>query len=87
MTDDYRDHCRDCIHFAPWPERVERVRELWGVVPMGYPTHACMASMTKVLAVSPSDSPVNPSCAAAGCPSFERGDRKKRYKGVCNDQT
>ena len=52
-TDDYRDRCRDCVHFAPWPERAERVRELWGVVPMGYATGACMASLTGPLAVLP----------------------------------
>lgn len=40
MTDSYRDHCADCIHFAPWPERAEQAREVFGLVPMGHPVNA-----------------------------------------------
>lgn len=82
MTDSYRDHCADCIHFAPWPERLERVREVWGIVPMGYPTGACMACGTNALAVSPDDCPAKTTSVAAGCTRFERGKRSKHYKEV-----
>ena len=78
--DDYRDHCRDCVHFAPWPERAGRVRELWGVVPMGYATGACMAHLTGILAVSPGDSPADCASAAGGCVHFKRGKRSKYIK-------
>lgn len=79
-TDDYRDHCRDCVHFAPWPERAERVRELYGTVPMGYATGACMASLTGPLAVSPGDSPACCVSAASGCAHFKRGKRSVYIK-------
>lgn len=82
MADSYRDHCRDCIHFTPWPERAERVREVFGLVPMGHPVNACMADPVFVLPISPSDSPANPSSAAAGCSRFERGKRSKYIKEV-----
>lgn len=43
MADSYRDHCRDCIHFTPWPERVERLVRIVESVPF-YPLYACMAN-------------------------------------------
>lgn len=64
MTD---NRCTDCVHCAPWPERVELLRGLPGGLPYHYPTHACMASRTCVMAVHPLDAPA--------CPDFERGKR------------
>ena len=78
--DDYRDHCGDCIHFAPWPERAELAREIWGAVPMGYKAGACMVLPDIVRAVSPSDSPADCTSAAAGCCFFKRGSRSKYIK-------
>lgn len=75
MKDQYRDHCRECVHFAPWPERARYARRALGVVPMGYPLNACMADPCSVEAVNPDDSPANPCSIAAGCVMFERGSR------------
>ena len=74
MTD---RRCADCIHLAPWPERVELLSGLPGGLPYHYPTHACMASRTCVMAVHPLDAPA--------CPDFERGDRDEYVKEVCDD--
>ena len=71
MTD---DRCADCIHLAPWPERVEFIREYVKAVPEGYPLCACMQCPTKVMAVAPDD--------GGDCRHFERGNRKKHYKEV-----
>ena len=78
MTD---DRCADCIHLAPWPERVEQYG-YEAVHDPFFPLHACMADGCKVMAVSPSFSPDDAGCVAAGCPYFERGNRKERYKEV-----
>ena len=80
MTDSYRDHCADCIHFAPWPERAEQAREVFGLVPMGHSVNACMADPRGVLAVSPKDSPACCASAAGGCVHFKRGKRSKYIK-------
>lgn len=73
--------CRDCVHMAPWPERVERFGRMTALSPY-YPLHACMADGCKVMAVAPAFSPDDEGCIAYGCPSFERGSRKERYKEV-----
>lgn len=78
MTD---RRCADCIHFAPWPERVERLGRIVESVPF-YPLYACMANGCKVLAVAPAFSPDDEGCIVYGCPSFERGSRKERYREV-----
>ena len=70
MTD---RRCADCIHMAPWPERVEQLGRMTEAAPF-YPLHACMVHPTKVLAVSPSD--------GTACTYFERGDRNEHYKEV-----
>lgn len=66
--------CADCIHLAPWPERVELLSGLPGGLPYHYPTHACMASRTCAMAVHPLDAPA--------CPDFERGKRSDYIKEV-----
>ena len=78
MTD---KRCADCIHFAPWPERMEHNRDLTRLIPR-FPLYACMAAPTKVMAVAPDYSPDDAGCFAFGCESFERGDRKERYREV-----
>lgn len=67
-------HCADCIHLAPWPERVRFIRDHVKAVPEGYPLHACMRCPTKALAVAPDD--------GGDCRHFERGNRNERYKEV-----
>lgn len=66
--------CADCIHMAPWPERVRFIRNYVKAVPEGYPLHACMRSPTKALAVAPDD--------GGDCRHFESGDRSEHYKEV-----
>lgn len=66
--------CADCIHLAPWPERVELIRNYFKAVPEGYPLWACMRCPTKALAVAPDD--------GTECTYFERGDRGEYYKEV-----
>lgn len=66
--------CADCIHLAPWPERVELIRNSFKAVPEGYPLHACMRCPTKALAVASDD--------GGDCTYFERGDRDEHYKEV-----
>ena len=66
--------CADCIHLAPWPERVELIRNYFKAVPEGFPFHACMRCPTKALAVAPDD--------GGDCRHFERGNRNERYKEV-----
>ena len=73
--------CRDCIHMAPWPERVERFGRMTALSPY-YPLHACMADGCKVMAVAPAFSPDDKGCIVHGCPSFERGSREDYYKEV-----
>lgn len=73
--------CADCIHMAPWPERVEQLGRMTEAAPF-YPLNACMADGCKVTAVAPAFSPDNEGCIAYGCPSFERGDRSEHYKEV-----
>lgn len=72
------NRCADCIHFAPWPERVMFIRDyvkaVPEAVPEGYPLHACMRCPTKALAVAPDD--------GTECTHFERGDRDEYYKEV-----
>lgn len=77
MTD---RRCADCIHLAPWPERVERINKSFNRVPYWYPTCACMACASHVFAVSPNDSPDNAASVAFRCGSFERGNRNEHYK-------
>ena len=83
-NDGYRDHCVECIHFAPWPERMERSRDLTRLIPR-FPLCACMASPTKAMTVAPDYSPDDAGCIAYGCESFERGDRDRYIKEVCRD--
>ena len=73
--------CADCVHMAPWPERVEQMGRMTALSPY-YPLHACMADGCKAMAVAPAFSPDDEGCIAYGCPCFERGDRKERYKEV-----
>ena len=47
--------CADCIHLAPWPERMKFARELMETMPEDYPLWACMRHMANVRAVSPYD--------------------------------
>lgn len=68
-----RRFCADCIHFAPWPERVWKYGRMAEAAPF-CPLYACMVHPTKVLAVSPSD--------GAYCTHFERGNRNEHYKEV-----
>lgn len=68
--------CADCIHLAPWPERMELIRNYFKAVPEGYPLWACMRCPTKALAVASDD--------GTACTYFERGDRDSYIKEVCN---
>lgn len=70
--------CADCIHLAPWPERVEFAEKHFKEAPAGYPLWACMQSPTKALAVAPGD--------GTSCTYFERGDRDSYVKEVCDDR-
>lgn len=79
MTD---NRCADCIHFAPWPERMERNGYFTQYIPC-FPLYACMASSCKVVAVAPDYSPDDAGCIAHGCESFERGDRDEYVKEAC----
>ena len=73
--------CADCIHLAPWPERVEQLGRFTEIAPF-YPLHACMADGCKAMAVAPAFSPDDEGCIVYGCPSFERGSREDYYKEV-----
>lgn len=68
--------CADCIHFAPWPERVELTRNYFKAVLDGYPLYACMHCPTKALAVAPDD--------GGDCRYFESGDRDRYIKEACD---
>lgn len=70
--------CADCIHLAPWPERVRFIRDYVKAVPEGYPLHACMRCPTKALAVAPDD--------GGECTYFERSNRDEYVKETCNDR-
>lgn len=76
--------CADCIHCAPWPERVERIRKSFNRTPYWYPTCACMSSSSFIVAVSPEDSPDNSASVAFRCERFERGNRESYIKEVGN---
>ena len=76
-NDGYRDHCVECIHFAPWPERAEFIRENLTTPPDDYPVWACMRHIASVRAVSPHD--------GTACTYFDRGDRDRYIKEVCHD--
>lgn len=65
--------CADCIHMAPWPERLRQYGRMAEAAPF-YPLYACMVHPTKVLAVSPSD--------GAYCTYFERGSRSKWVREI-----
>ena len=67
--------CADCIHLAPWPERVEFAEKHLKEAPAGYPLWACMQSPTKAMAVAPDD--------GAYCMYFERGNRDEYVKEAC----
>lgn len=75
--------CADCIHLAPWPERVEQYG-YEAVYDPFFPLNACMADGCKVMAVSPAFSPDDAGCVVFCCPYFERGDRDEYVKEVCN---
>ena len=68
--------CADCIHLAPWPERVELIRNYFKAVPEDFPLWACMRCPTKALAVAPDD--------GTECTYFERGNRDEYVKETCN---
>ena len=51
--------CADCIHLAPWPERMKFARELMETMPEDYPLWACMRHMANVRSVSPYDGTVH----------------------------
>ena len=70
--------CADCIHLAPWPERVELTRNYFKAVPEDFPLWACMRCPTKALAVAPDD--------GTACTYFERGNRDEYVKETCNDR-
>lgn len=78
MTD---RRCADCIHLAPWPERVRQYGWMTEAFP-SFPLHACMAGGCSAKAVSPSFSLEDRGCIAFGCPYFERGNRNEHYKEV-----
>lgn len=73
MTD---RRCADCIHLAPWPERMKFARELMETMPDDYPLWACMRHMANVRAVSPYD--------GTACTYFKRGNRDEYVKEACN---
>lgn len=78
MTD---RRCADCIHMAPWPERVEQLGRFTSTEQF-LPLYACMADGCKVMAVAPAFSPDDEGCFVYGCGSFERGNRNEHYKEV-----
>lgn len=69
----YREHCGECRHFALFAERTKLRREVFG-------RHMASAHYCDKLHifVSVFDSPQNPSSAAAGCCSYEKGGRNGR---------
>ena len=69
------NRCADCIHLAPWPERVEFAEKHLKEAPAGFPLWACMRCPTKALAVAPDD--------GTECTYFERGNRDEYVKEAC----
>ena len=80
-NDSYRDHCGECVHYVPWPERAQLVEDYRGVRAGLVAPDGCCLFYGHAKPVYAYDSPQDTCSCHVPC-IFERGSRSKWVREI-----